>query len=587
KAHRTTADHVAMTCPRSSRVNLCCIAAVSLLVATVLVGSTRPPRALAGTPVPGAGSCPVFPVDNIWNTDISSAPVHPRSAAWMGSMNSASTRLHPDFGRSGDPNQPYGIPISVVGAGHATRTFTFDYPEESDPGPYPFGSDIAIEGGSDRHAIIVDASSCKLYELYAVNGSRAGSGAIWDLRSNALRTDGYTSADAAGLPILPGLLRYDEVLSGQVSHAIRFTASRTDRSYLWPARHQAGSASNSALPPMGARFRLRADLDLSRYRPDTQVVLRAMQNYGMVLADNGSNWYFTGAASNDWPDELLDELKSIPADLFEAIDVSGLQVAADSGQASTGIIEPPAAPTGPGYLLVGSDGRTYPFGGLHSGTQVLRSGTVDIELTPDRRGYWTVTSTGRVTGIGAPTFGTDPTLRNGETVTSMSTTASGAGYWLFTSQGRVLVYGDAPHLGDMSATVLNGPVLDSVPTPSGRGYYMVASDGGVFTFGDARFSGSMGGQRLNQPVRSLVPDPDGSGYWLVAGDGGIFAFGAPFRGSTGSLVLNAPVVGMVASGSGYLMVGADGGVFNFGNPFYGSLGGSTLSAPIVSVAASS
>jgi hypothetical protein len=527
----------------------------------------------------------MFPADNVWNTDISSLPVNTQSGAWMSSMNAGSTRLHPDFGSSGDPANPYGIPFTVVHAGHATRSFTFDYPSESDPGPYPFGADVAVEAGSDHHALMLDADACKLYELYDVRGSQAGSGAIWDLRSNALRPDTWTSADAAGLPILPGLLRWDEVAAGSVTHAIRFTTVRTDRSYLWPARHQAGSSANSSLPPMGARFRLRGDIDISGYRPDTQVVLRAFQHYGMILADNGSNWFFTGAASNSWPDGFLNELKSIPASWFEAVDEHSLQVSADSGQAAQPTATPPAPATGPGYLLADQSGRTFGFGGVHAGGFQPRPGTVDLALMPTGNGYWTVSSDGAVTAAGdARVLGVAPSRRSGELITSISATPSGAGYWLFSTLGRVFPFGDAGNYGDLSALSLNGPVLDSVPTPSGRGYYMVASDGGVFAFGDAVFAGSMGGKPLNAPVRSLVPDPDGQGYWLVATDGGVFAFGAAFRGSMGSVPLNAPVVGMVASGTGYLMVGRDGGVFNFGNQFYGSLGGQRLSDPIVSVA---
>lgn len=278
----------------------------------------------------------MFPKTSIWNADISSLPVHARSAAWLASAAAGSTNLHPDFGRSGDPAHPYGIPYTVVGASHPKVPVKFQYASESDKGPYPIGSDTLIEGGSDRHALVVDSSTCTLYELYALRGSgsawTAGSGAIWSLRSNKLRPAGWTSADAAGLAILPGLLRTDEVKAGAVTHAIRFTVEQTDTSYLWPARHQAGDRSDPNLPPMGARFRLKAGIDVSRYRADTQVVLRAMQHYGLILADNGSNWYFTGAASNDWPDAFLDELKSIPASWFEAVDESSLMADPNSGK---------------------------------------------------------------------------------------------------------------------------------------------------------------------------------------------------------------------------------------------------------------
>lgn len=327
----------------------------ALLVISPAAFVLGPGQARAGTPVPGASSCPMFPADNVWNADISGLPVDSHSAAWMASMNAATTNLHPDFGPSGDPNNPYGMPYTVVAPGHQFVSVAFQYADESDPGPYPFGPDTPIEGGSsstgDRHAIMVDPSTCTLYELYdamySQNGSTAGSGAIWSLRSDALRPVGWTSADAAGLPILPGLLRYDEVAAGSVTHAIRVTASSTDTSFIWPARHEAGARSDPSLPPMGARFRLRASYDISGYSPQAQVVLRAMQHYGLILADNGSNWYFGGTADSSWPLSLVDEFKQVPASAFEAVDESSLMVSPDSGQVRTAAAPPPPAPPAP------------------------------------------------------------------------------------------------------------------------------------------------------------------------------------------------------------------------------------------------
>jgi hypothetical protein len=275
----------------------------------------------------------MFPSDNIWNTDISSLPVELHSPQWLASMSSSSTHLHPDFGPSGDPTNPYGMPYTVVSAGHPFVNVSFQYASESDPGPYPFGADTPIEGGQgasgDRHAIMVDPTTCTLYELYdahySAGGSTAGSGAIWNLRSNALRPDGWTSADAAGLPIMPGLLRYDEVLSGQITHAIRMTAQTTDTSYLWPARHEAGSRSDPTLPPMGARFRLKANFNMAGYSAQAQVVLRAMQHYGLILADNGSNWYVSGAPSPHWSNDQLHALGSLTGSDFEVVDTSKLR----------------------------------------------------------------------------------------------------------------------------------------------------------------------------------------------------------------------------------------------------------------------
>ena len=271
----------------------------------------------------------MFPASNIWNRDISSLPVNARSAQWLANMGTGN--LHPDFGAA-----PYGYSYAIVDNSHPRVSLTFTYASESDPGPYPFGPDIPIEQGSDRHAFMLNRATCTLYELFDAswNGGHptAGSGAIFNLRSNALRPNGWTSADAAGLPMLPALVRWDEVRSGAIHHALRFTTVLTDRSYLWPARHQAGSASNPAFPPMGARFRLKASFSISRYSPQAQVVLRAMEHYGMVLADNGSNWYFQGT-QDAWPDSVLSELKTIPSSAFEAVDESSLMIDPNSGAA--------------------------------------------------------------------------------------------------------------------------------------------------------------------------------------------------------------------------------------------------------------
>jgi hypothetical protein len=319
-------------------------AGTALLLATVATVATA--AVGGGTAASGAGrtlpgtDCPVFPASSFWHADVSSLPVHPRSGQWLANM-SADRDLHPDFGPSyGAQPVPYGIPITVVTGSHPRVRVRFDYASESDRVRYPLGRDTKIEGGrgadGDRHALVVDRSSCRLYETFATRQSasgrwRAGSGATWRLTSNALRPDGWTSADAAGLAILPGLLRPGEVRRGHVDHAIRFTTDVTDRSHVWPARHDAGSVSDPAYPPMGAWFRLAASFPMSSFRPDTRVVLAAMKRHGMVLADNGSPWYFQGARSARWPEGLLDELKSVPASAFEAVDTSSLRVSADSG----------------------------------------------------------------------------------------------------------------------------------------------------------------------------------------------------------------------------------------------------------------
>ena len=283
------------------------------------------------SPVKTAACTLLLPGNNVWHADISRLPVNSHSAAWLASSAAGTTLLHPDFGG------PYGIPFTTVSGTHPKVPVSFDYADQSDRVGYPLGSDTVLEGGSDKHALLLDRDNCKLYETWDTaktsSGWTAGSGAVYNLRSNALRPDGWTSADAAGLPILPGLLTYSEVESGKINHAVRFTVERSDTAHLWPARHDAGSASNVNLPPMGARFRLKANYSLAGLRPDTVAILTAFKKYGLILADNGSNWYFGGAQDSRWPDALLDQLKRVPASAFEAVDESSLQVSANSGQA--------------------------------------------------------------------------------------------------------------------------------------------------------------------------------------------------------------------------------------------------------------
>ena len=557
-----------------------------------------PGVASAGSPVPGAPNCSMFPADNVWNTDISGLPVDPHSGAWLASMDSATTNLHPDFGPSGDPTNPYGMPYTVVSPSHSLVSVSFQYASESDPGPYPFGADTPIEGGQsatgDRHAIMVNPATCTLYELYdarySPSGSTAGSGAIWNLNSDALRPAGWTSADAAGLPILPGLLRYDEVQSGVITHAIRMTAQVTDTSYLWPARHEAGSSSDPNLPPMGARFRLKAGFDISGYSPQAQVVLRAMQHYGLILADNGSNWYFGGTADPNWPIGLVDELKTVPASAFEAVDESGLMVDPNSGQARQ-LGAAVNCSSQPGYRLAASDGGVFsfcePFYGSMGG-QHLNAPVVGMATTRDDKGYWLAASDGGIFDYGDAGFhGSAGSLHLNAPVVGMAPTPDGGGYWLVASDGGVFDYGDAGFYGSAGSIRLNKPIVGMAATPDGRGYWLVASDGGIFTYGDAGFHGSAGSIRLNKPIVGMAADASGGGYWLVASDGGIFDYGdAGFHGSAGSIPLNKPVVGMTSSsdGGGYWLVASDGGIFSYGDVvFHGSTGGLVLAAPIVAM----
>jgi hypothetical protein len=286
-------------------------------------GPARGPRAPSIPSGPSLMStlpCPIFPSSNVWNKDVSSLPVASNSTAMINAIG-LNSYLHPDFDTIGD-----GIPYNVVDSGTPRYTVSFDYADESDPGPYPIPANPKIEGGSDRHMLLLDKGKCMLYELYAVSKSgstwSAGSGAIWNLRSNALRPAGWTSADAAGLPILPGLVLYSEVASGVINHAIRFTASSTC-GYIYPARHQTAAPCPN-LPPMGLRVRLKASVDISGFGPQAQVVLTALKRYGMILADNGSPWYISGEPNAAWNDDQLHKLQTLTGTDFEVVDTSGL-----------------------------------------------------------------------------------------------------------------------------------------------------------------------------------------------------------------------------------------------------------------------
>jgi hypothetical protein len=284
----------------------------------------------------------MFPANNVWNTPVDTLPVHPNSAAYISSIG-PSTGLHPDFGGGLWDGAPIGIPYVLVPGTQPKVPITFDYADESDPGPYPIPPNPPIEGGAsstgDRHVLVVDTTNCVLYETWSSypqpGGSwHAGSGAKFALTGNALRPADWTSADAAGLPILPGLVRYDEVVAGAINHAIRFTIQHTQNTYLWPARHQASSNSSASVPPMGTRFRLKAAFDVASFSPNVRVILTAMKKYGIIVADNGSNWYISGVPDDRWSNDDLATLGQVKGSSFEAVDESGLMVTADSGQAT-------------------------------------------------------------------------------------------------------------------------------------------------------------------------------------------------------------------------------------------------------------
>jgi hypothetical protein len=300
---------------------------------------------VAGSPSfaqPTIGSCPVFPANSIWNQPIDHLPVASNSATLVGTIGSGVT-LHADFGSGTYQGAPIGIPYVTVSGSQTKYPATFQYADESDAGPYPVPLNAPIEGGSqstgDRHAIAIDTDNCVLYELYSAYPQaaswQAGSGAIFNLKSNGLRPASWTSADAAGLPIFPGLVRYDEVASGVIRHAIRLTVPQTEDVYVWPARHYASSLTDTKYPAMGQRFRLRSSFNISTYTADVKVILRALQIYGMFVADNGSAWYISGAPDSRWNNDNLGTLRNIKGSDFEAVDDSVLQIQPNSAQSGS------------------------------------------------------------------------------------------------------------------------------------------------------------------------------------------------------------------------------------------------------------
>ena len=319
------------------------------LIAVLVLAScgAAPPSDPGGggqAPPPTLAECQVFPADHVWNVRVDDLPRHASSDAYVAEIG-ADSPVHPDFGSGLWEGAPIGIPFTVVPADQPRVPVSFYYPDESDPGPYPVPPDAPVEGappggvaaGGDRHVLVVDAGECVLYELFDAelqdDGSwEAGSGARFELDGYELRPDGWTSADAAGLPILPGLVRYEEVAAGEIAHALRFTAPRTRDRHVWPARHHASDLSGPQYPPMGARFRLRSDFDTSAMSPEAKVIAEALKRYGMILADNGSAWFLSGAPHEAWDNDALRDLRTIEGRDFEAVDTSSLMLDPDSAK---------------------------------------------------------------------------------------------------------------------------------------------------------------------------------------------------------------------------------------------------------------
>jgi hypothetical protein len=291
-----------------------------LVAGSIGVASARTSPTASGRAA--ATACTILPATNVWNRRVDTLPVRTNSATLMKTMG-LTRYLHPDFGS----NPEYGIPINKVTAATPRSPVSFTWPEESNVGPYPIPASPKIEGGSDRHILMIDTKACRLWELFAAQkggGSwSAGSGAIFKLRSNALRHNGWTSADAAGLPIYPGLARYDEVAAGVIAHALRFTAPETRNRHIYPARHHASDLTASKYPSMGMRLRLKANVNISGFGPQSRVILTALKRYGMILADNGSAYYVTGAPDPRWDDDELHDLHGITGSMFEVVDTTG------------------------------------------------------------------------------------------------------------------------------------------------------------------------------------------------------------------------------------------------------------------------
>jgi hypothetical protein len=316
-----------------------------LLVGATPTGSLSPTPSRSATPspkppTPAARGCSILPANDVWHADVSHLPILSKSATYVASIGTGAG-VHADFGSGEYQGAPIGIPITTVSASQANVKVTFRYGPESDKGPYPIPKNPAIEGGAsssgDRHVILYDATHCMDYELFAAyprsGGWTAGSGAIFDLASNKLRPAGWTSADAAGLPILPGLVTWADMKSGHINHAIRVTVPSTQASYLWPARHLASSSHDTSLPPMGLRLRLKASVDISHLPSQAKLVATAMKKYGIIVADNGSPWYISGAPDSHFNNDALHALGALTGKDFEAVDESGLMVSKNSGEA--------------------------------------------------------------------------------------------------------------------------------------------------------------------------------------------------------------------------------------------------------------
>ncbi len=457
------------------------------------------------------GSCAVLPANNIWNTPVDTLPVLSNSSSMVTTIGSG-TGLHPDFGAGTWNGGPIGIPFITVPATQTKYPASFYYADESDPGPYAVPQNAPIEGGSnstgDRHAIAVDTGNCILYELYnafpQTSSWQADSGAIFNLRSNALRPAGWTSADAAGFPIMPGLVTVEEVQSGEIRHAIRFTASRTRREYVWPARHFASSLTGSQYPRMGERFRLKASFDVTPYPPEVQVILRAMKRYGIVLADNGSNWYISGKPDSRWNNDNLSTLRQVLGSNFEAVDATVLMIDPNSGAArqngvtvtvspATASVRVGNAQTFTAAVSGGPAGLTWSVNGINGGNAIV--GLIDngqyiapsavpnpAAVTVTATSMSTPTAAGSATVNVLPLPGISSVTPSPVTVGAFALTVNGVGFTAgavvsfdgiplpttFVSSARLSATGNAP------AAKASVPVIVTTPDGAASSTFYVA-----------------------------------------------------------------------------------------------------------------
>jgi hypothetical protein len=502
-----------------------------------LSGTVPPVQATSPENAPKIAGCSIFPYDNIWNTPIAQLPVDSNSQAYIQAIG-ADDPLHPDFGSGKYEGGPIGIPYVTVSGNQELVPVSFEYDDESDPGPYPIPPNAPIEGGpdsdGDRHVLVVDQDNCMLYELFYAfpedDGSwSAASGAIYDLTSNALRPETWTSADAAGLPILPGLIRYEEVAAGKINHALRFTAPQTRQAYIWPARHFASDLTDENYPPMGQRFRLRSDFDASGFSPEVQVIIEALKTYGMILTDNGSPWFISGSPNEAWNNDVLGELKQITGSDFEAVDVSSLMINPDSGQAK--VTAPQTSGSQPGSMMgyityTLGDGTVYRIASvdgavpedISAALNSFSSGTEDWGLNISPNGKWMVVETNR---FGCADWSClavmDSQLTTVEAVIAGGDVVHVEGTSAIASGGNLIVYPapDGPHDLDLWAVQRQGDqwstpqVITGQSTFNFNGIPSISDDGQKVVFNCSKsFLGEAGTSICEVGV-------DGSGFQLL------------------------------------------------------------------------